>query len=129
MTDHKDKPSRRQHERYPCSIAVRAHVMYTLRNFTAEILDIGTGGALIRTAAELGSETVRLEIPSGKGTIEIMSRSVRALGKDPAKPALKRYGLNFRLNSANEAPLRALLDRLRAGRKSGPELKCDYWNL
>ncbi len=104
------KNARRVYQRFPCDVAVgiwRADASERLAS--GKFLNIGMGGALLKTRARLDmSADYVFQAVRGQAQLILPGRVARAPGPYPI-----HYGVSFRLNPAQERALKLALDVLR----------------
>lgn len=124
-------PLRRLHGRHALQTAVGVRSFSTgARVGEGMLVDIGLGGALLRIGAVLERRVTYVFAFSLDGPIlELPGRVVRDGPRDPAKPGVRRYGIQFNLTTAQE---RALQTQLKAALRPPPparrDIMRDYWD-
>ncbi len=95
---------------------------------TAEMLNLGIGGALLCVRGNLKGAYFYIELPLGKKRYKVKAHIAHTVGRDPNEWELYYYGMQFESDLSNDHVIRRLIDNIRGGRQAA-ELKRDYWNL
>jgi len=109
----------RMYARYPCRIAAVLRCPSRRAGLSAEVRDIGMGGALVRLRADIRDPDVELDLPTGEEILTLRASVVRRAGPAPDDPFARQYALVFDPHFSERHKLLRLVDRVR--RKLGPK--------
>ncbi len=103
--------AQRVYERFPCRIRAQIKTMPSGESFPGELLDIGMGGAYLRTAGIPDSEAEISFVYAGQ-PFTLYGYIIRKENGDPRSSADTRYAVEFQPYPDTLADLSRLIDRL-----------------
>jgi len=104
---------RRVYARYPCSLKAGVRIPSKRGVLSADLREIGMGGALLALRVPVAERDIEVELPSAEGAVRVRSAVVRRLGRDPQAPGTWLYGVEFLPHFSERHKLLKIVDRVR----------------
>lgn len=121
-------PARRQHQRFPCDLAVEVLAGNGAKIADGRLKDLGMGGGMLDCPKPLQrGVSYEVAVPRGKILKQRFPARVAWEGKPDLKTKRYLYGLAFVLTVKQEGQLKLLVDEIRQGLWSGDAPTRDYW--